>query len=202
MKPLILILVFVIHFATANSQTATPIQFEELQLEDSRGKIFNTSSLLGKVVYVDFWFTACAPCIHEIPYSQALQRFFAKDTNVVFLNICIESLSRKPVWKQMIQDKKMAGIHLFYARNRPQKVNLLRQYDIKFPAYIMVDKTMKVISYDMPRPSETGWVYWLINQATKGFTPHESAYKIDEQYEDYTKFQTEVKNSLPVELQQ
>lgn len=200
MKPLILILLSAFHFATANSQTTTPTQFEELQLEDSSGKVFNTSSLLGKVIYVDFWFTACPPCIAEIPWSQALQNYFSKDTNVVFLNICIESLNRKPVWKQMIQDKKIMGIHLFYARNRPQKVNLLRQYNIKFPTYILVDKTMKVISYDMPRPSETGWVYWVINQAGKGFTPHESATKIDEQYEEYTRFMREIKISLPVEL--
>ncbi len=200
MKPLILILLFVFHFATANSQPTRLIRFEELQLEDSSGKIFNTSSLLGKVVYVDFWFTACAPCIAEIPWSQALQTYFSKDTNIVFLNICIESLNRKSSWKQMIQDKKMMGIHLFYARNRPQKVNLLRQYNIKFPTYILVDKTMGVISYDMPRPSETGWVYWLLHQASKGLTPHESASKIDEQYEEYTRFMREIKTSLPVEL--
>ena len=202
MKPFILLLLFATHFAAANSQTTTPTQFQELQLEDSSGKVFNTSSLLGKVIYVDFWFTVCPPCIQEIPWSQALQKYFAKDTNVVFLNICIENLTKKPVWKQMIQDKQMMGIHLFYARNRPQKVNLLRQYDIKFPTYILVDKGMKVISHNMPRPSETGWVYWLISQAAKGITPHESAIVIDEQYEDYKTFMTEIKNSLPEELRQ
>lgn len=202
MKTPILLILFAFYFAPANSQTTMPGQFAELQLEDSSGKTFNTSSLLGKVIYVDFWFTACAPCIQEIPWSQSLQKFYAKDTNVVFLNICIENLIRKPVWKQMIQDKQMMGIHLFYPRNRPQKVNLLRQYDIKFPTYILVDKNMKVIDDDMPRPSETGWIYWLISQASKGFTPHESAVRIDEQYEDYKNFMKEINISLPTELQQ
>src|SRR5881398_949665 len=62
--------------------------FLGLQLEDTSGHIFNTLSLKGKTIYVDFWFTSCPPCLKEIPYSNALQQFFASDTNIVFLNIC------------------------------------------------------------------------------------------------------------------
>lgn len=143
--------------------------FAELQLEDTSGNLFNTSSLSGKTIYVDFWFTACAPCIKEIPYSKHLQEYFSEDTNIVFLNICIENADRKAVWKQMIKDKEMPGIHLFYARNRPQKVNLLRAYNIKFPTYLLVNKEMKVIGYDAPRPSE-GLVYYVIQQAGKNIS--------------------------------
>jgi thiol-disulfide isomerase/thioredoxin len=141
--------------------------FAELLLEDTSGKIFNTSSLSGKTIYVDFWFTACAPCLKEIPYSKALHQSFAHDTNVVFLSICIENINRKPVWKQMIKEKEMPGIHLFYARNRPQKINLLRAYNVQFPTYLLVNKEMKVIGYDAPRPSSGEWVHWAIEQATK-----------------------------------
>ncbi len=143
--------------------------FVELQLEDTSGNIFNTSSLLGKTIYVDFWFTACAPCIKEIPFSKHLQEYFAEDTNIVFLNICIENIDRKPVWKQMIEEKQMPGIHLFYARNRPQKINLLRAYNIKFPTYLLVNKELKVIGYDAPRPSE-GFVFYAIEQAAKNIS--------------------------------
>lgn len=142
--------------------------FAELELEDTSGNILNTATLIGKTIYVDFWFTACAPCIKEIPFSKSLQQFFASDTNIVFLNICIESTDRKQTWKQIIKDKQMKGIQVFYARNRPQKVNLLREYNITFPTYLLVDNQMKVIGYNAPRPSEVGFVYWAIKQATAG----------------------------------
>lgn len=142
--------------------------FAALQLEDTSGNLFTTGSLKGKTFYVDFWFTACPPCIKEIPYSKALQQYFAADTNIVFLSICIENIDRKLVWKQMIKDREMPGIHLFYARNQPQKINLLRQYDITFPTYLLLNKEMKVIGYDAPRPSEKGWVHWAISRAAEG----------------------------------
>ena len=142
--------------------------FAPLQLEDTTGNLFNTAVLTGKTVYVDFWFTACPPCIKEIPYAEKLQKYFAPDTNIVFLSICIENTKNKPTWKQMIKEKQMTGVHLFYARNRPQRINLLRQYQITFPTYLLLNKEMKVIGYDAPRPSQTGWVQWSILKAKEG----------------------------------
>ena len=142
--------------------------FSELLLEDTSGNTFNTSSLKGKTVYVDFWFTLCPPCVKEIPFSKSLQQYFAADTNIVFVNICIENHQRKKNWKEMVRSKEMTGINLFYALNKPQKVNLLREYKITFPTYILVDTTMKVIGYDAPRPSEAGLVHWVLTEVAKG----------------------------------
>lgn len=170
--------------------------FAALDLEDTAGNIFNTTSLLGKTVYVDFWFTACAPCVEEIPHSNTLQQFFAKDTDVVFLCICIESTTRKPVWKQMIHDRQMQGIQLFYARNRPQKINLIRQYHITFPTYVLVNKDFKVIGYNAPRPQQQ-WTYWAIEQARHD-VPLSDAHKAMVSYtEQYRSFmQTLPTNSI------
>lgn len=153
----------VAHFDLLNN-----LPFAQLQLEDSSGAIFNTYSLSGKTLYVDFWFTSCAPCIKEIPHLKELYSQFASDTSVVFLGICIESNEKKAVWKQMVKDKQLPGVQLFYARNRPQKINLLRRYFITFPTYLLVNKEMKVIGYDAPRPSEKNWVSWAIHKAKDG----------------------------------
>ena len=141
--------------------------FAEIQLEDTSGQMFHTSSLLGKTIYVDFWFTACAPCVEEIPYAKALHEFFKDSTDIVFLSICIENTERKPIWKKMVEEKQMPGIQLFYDLNKPQKINLPREYKITFPTYVLVNKNMKVIGFDAPRPSEEGWVHWVISQANK-----------------------------------
>jgi len=162
--------------------------FAQLQLEDTAGHIFNTSLLTGKTIYVDFWFTSCPPCLKEIPYSKSLQQFFASDTNIVFLNICIDNIERKQAWKQMIHDKKMDGIHLFYVLNRPQKINLLRQYEIIFPAYLIVNKEMKVMGYHAPGPSEEGWVHWAIAEAENNNLLSDSYRELMNQSKRYREF--------------
>ncbi len=142
--------------------------FPSLELEDEKGNFIKTDSLKGKTLYVDFWFTQCPPCVKEIPYAENLKKFFAADTNIVFVNICIESIERKDAWKQMVRDKGISGINLFYARNRPQKVNLLRQYKVDdFPKYMLVNSEMKIIGHNGPWPSEKGLVQWCIYAATK-----------------------------------
>lgn len=151
------------HFNLLNDQS-----FADLSLEDTSGNLIHTASLRGKTIYVDFWFTTCPPCIKEIPFSKALQQDFAADTNIVFLSICIENIERKTAWKQMIRNNEMPGVQLFYARNRPQKINLLRKYYITFPTYLLVNKEMKITGYDAPRPSEKAWVNWAIVQACHG----------------------------------
>ncbi len=140
--------------------------FPAMELETTDSTFFNTAQLAGKTVYVDFWFTTCPPCIKEMPYAQALQTYFEGDTNVVFLNICIENIERKAAWKQMVQERSLKGIHVFYARNRPQKVNLLRQLGINnFPMYLLVNDN-KIIGYNAPSPSEKGFVHWAIYKAS------------------------------------
>lgn len=162
--------------------------FPNLQLEDTSGTLINISSLFGKTVYVDFWFTTCPPCIKEIPYFKSLQQYFLTDTNIVFLSICIENIDRKSAWKEMIKEKQLPGLHLFYARNRPQKINLLRKYNILFPTYLLLDKELKVVGYNAPRPSETGWVHWAIIQSNEGKKLSESFIDVLHRSKSYENF--------------
>ena len=145
--------------------------FPAMELEDANGNLIRTDSLAGKTIYMEFWFTACPPCIKQIPFAKKLQQFFASDTNIVFVNICIENIDRKDVWKTMVKEKEMEGIQLFYARNRPQKVNLLREFFIDdYPTCILINDNQQVTGYQAPVPSQTGWVHWAIAQAAAGVT--------------------------------
>ncbi len=162
--------------------------FARLLLEDTAGQIFNTSLLAGKTIYVDFWFTSCSPCLREIPYSKTLQQFFASDTNIVFLNICIDNIERKQAWKQIINNKKMSGIHLFYMRNKPQKINLLKEYKITFPMHLLINKEMKIIGYDAPSPFEQGWVHWAIAEAEKNIFLSDSYRQLITHSKSYKEF--------------
>jgi thiol-disulfide isomerase/thioredoxin len=150
--------------------------FPSLTFEDVNGNTINTDSLKGKTIYVDCWFTLCPPCLKEIPYSKALQTFFEKDTNVVFLNICIERIERKQAWKDLVKEKNLKGIHVFYSRNQPQKVNLLRQLKIyNYPTYFIVNKDGRISGYDAPGPHEMAFTSWAIYRA-KESVPLSTAY--------------------------
>jgi thiol-disulfide isomerase/thioredoxin len=150
--------------------------FPSITFEDANGNLINTDSLKGKTIYVDCWFTLCPPCLKEIPYSKALQTFFEKDTNVVFLNICIENIERKDAWKTLVKEKSLKGVNVFYARNRPQKINLLRQLKIyDYPTYFIINKEGHISGYDAPGPHEMAFTSWAIHKAKENI-PLSTAY--------------------------
>lgn len=54
---------------------------------DENGNIQNTSSLRGKVVFINFWASWCPPCRAEFPSIETLYTKFKNDPNVFFLTI-------------------------------------------------------------------------------------------------------------------
>ena len=158
------------NFSLLNNKT-----FECGSLENERGEWVNLSAMKGKTMYVDFWFTTCVPCLKEIPHADAVKKFFQSDTNIVFVNICIDNIEKKPLWRKLVDENQIAGINLFYVRNRPQIINVPRLYHINdYPTYLLVNKDLKIIGYNAPRPSERGTVHWAIYQAAKNVNLSES----------------------------
>ena len=48
---------------------------------------FNIENYAGKVVYVDFWASWCAPCRHSFPFMNELHEQFADELAVVAINV-------------------------------------------------------------------------------------------------------------------
>ncbi|NQV16671.1 redoxin domain-containing protein [bacterium] len=55
------------------------------EFTDFNGRVLNNSSMLGKVVFVDFWATWCNPCRRELPEFQAFYNKFKDNPRVVFV---------------------------------------------------------------------------------------------------------------------
>lgn len=54
---------------------------------DAHGNKFNTSSLKGKVVFVNFWATWCLPCRAELPAIGKFYNQYKNNKNIFFLTI-------------------------------------------------------------------------------------------------------------------
>lgn len=67
-----------------NTTTQTNRDFEFM---DEKGNIQNTSSLRGKVVFINFWASWCPPCRAEFPSIETLYSKFKNNPHVFFLTI-------------------------------------------------------------------------------------------------------------------
>ena len=66
---------------------------------DMEGKVWSLSKLKGKVVFVNFWATWCAPCREEMPAMQKLYEMMPKDK---FEMLALFNNDKKPVAKNFV----------------------------------------------------------------------------------------------------
>lgn len=121
----------------------------DFTLEDLDGNTVRLSDFKGKVVYLDFWATNCAPCVKEIPHIKPLQEEF-RDEDVVFLFISVGD--RKEPLKSFLKTKSFEGKHLIAPEGFGSEV--AKRYNINsLPRYLIVDRNGFIFNSDAPRPS-------------------------------------------------
>ena len=62
-------------------------------LADTQGNVYNSDSLRGKVIVIDFWSVYSVPCLMEMPYLSELAGMYA-NKDVVFLAPTSETLAQ------------------------------------------------------------------------------------------------------------
>ncbi len=50
------------------------LEAPDFQLKDTNGNVWKLSNLKGRVVFVNFWASWCAPCREEMPYMESLHK--------------------------------------------------------------------------------------------------------------------------------
>ena len=105
----------------------------------------------GKVIYVDFWASWCAPCRKEIPKSLKLHKKYGDKVIFVYLSIEFEEDN----WKNASNNESIVNEKYNLMTTGFKKSILLK--DIKFssiPHYLIFDKNGNLVNSDAPRPSD------------------------------------------------
>ena len=64
--------------------------FPDFTLTDLSGTTHTSESIKGKVVAINLWFTACAPCIHEIPELNKIVDEYKENDDILFLAFALD----------------------------------------------------------------------------------------------------------------
>ena len=150
-----LILLFLVAGAIAGGQTAVAQEpdryFEELLKKQKAaiGKPFPTfvakgqdtivtnKALLGKTVFLNFWFEACAPCVAEFEGLNELYRRVQEDERVLFVTFTFES----PETIKAVKEKY--GLLFPVLSVSPEECRRLN-LNLGFPTTMIVDKEGKI----------------------------------------------------------
>ncbi len=61
---------------------------------DQQGKTVRLADYRGKVIFINFWATWCAPCLAELPALQDLYDHYKDNPDIVFMFVTTESLDK------------------------------------------------------------------------------------------------------------
>lgn len=110
-------------------------------LENQLDSLVNMKSFEGNVLFIGFWFTACRPCLAEIPNENALAKRF-EGKNVKVISICVRS--SKEDWMKASKFHQLNTLNSY--ANESWAASLIEKYNIRgFPHYVLIDKNRKVV---------------------------------------------------------
>lgn len=105
----------------------------------------------GKIIYIDFWASWCAPCRVAMPASRKLQEEY-KNKDVFFLYISIDTDLKK--WEIASEKEKLHNNYNnnLLAINYPDAF-FYKEMQLKtIPRYVIYDRKGKLVNKDAPSP--------------------------------------------------
>jgi peroxiredoxin len=113
-----------------NNQPIVGAPLPDFSFKDINGNAISLQKLKGKPIVINFWFTACVPCIEEMPALNELKEKF-KNSDVVFLSMTFES-------KKQVMDflKK----HKFYFTAIPNAIDYCNNITEIYPLTLFINR--------------------------------------------------------------
>lgn len=103
----------------------------------SYNKLFTNQNLLGKVVFVNFWFASCAPCIAEFDSLNDIYEKLRNETDFEFISFTFEPQEKidEIIKKSNIKYKIIS---------LPEKIIRQLNLDNGFPTSFILDREGKI----------------------------------------------------------
>ncbi|WP_162910579.1 TlpA family protein disulfide reductase [Hymenobacter oligotrophus] len=137
-------------------------------LLDAAGKPVALHDFRGKVVYLDFWYSSCAPCVAEAPASAQLKRHFA-GRDVIFLYVSVDK--RPEDWRKALTRHALMGptsVHLL----DPSGSGVAARYGVSsYPSYWIIGRDGHIWKSVAPRPSSGENIIEALEQALTNSLP-------------------------------
>ena len=128
----------------------------DIELSDPEGNKKKLSDYKGKVLYVDFWATWCAPCKAETPFFNALSE---KYPNIQFIAVSIDE--KRELWENVVK----GGNHGNVIELLSDDNELRSKWDIiGIPRFLLIDENFNIIASSAPRPSEKASIEPLLEK--------------------------------------
>lgn len=111
-------------------------------LPDTVGNIVSLLDFKGKVVFIDFWFTGCTPCLHY--YKNAIsvaKNRFRDNKDVIFISISRDKA--KELWIKSVNSNfyTSGDAYNLYTGGQGDNHSVLRKYFVNsYPKSILIDR--------------------------------------------------------------
>jgi len=124
---------------------------KDFEFHDAGGKLYHLADFRGKLLFIDFWASWCAPCKVQMPYVRDLEKHYA-GKDIVFAKVSLDA--SEPAWLKGIKDENLEGIVLH------AKDNFKNPFPVAYginsiPRFMLIDSEGKIISDNLPKPQNT-----------------------------------------------
>lgn len=113
----------------------------DFYLSDIEGNFHSIKEFEGKLVFINFWASWCAPCIKEIPGKNSMIKMF-EGKEVEFLNISLDK--NWDDWLNAINEHQLLGTHLMCKGNW-EEILRGKYYISGIPHYVLIDSEGRII---------------------------------------------------------
>ena len=147
----------------ANKTTLTksdrPKAFD-FTLQDAEGKKYKLADFKGKVLFIDFWASWCAPCKVQIPHIKNLEKIYA-GKDIVFASVSLDKT--KQAWLKGVESENLHGTVLWAEGDFKNPFPVA--YGVQsIPRFMLIDADGYLITENMPKPQEKKEVMAMLDK--------------------------------------